>query len=218
VDTEPQTEEQHEEVAVMDPVENTDVPEESVESNDSEGDESRTVPLRAVQKERKRRQEAEAESYRQEVELKYLREQLTQPKQQEEDESEYESASRKELRDTASKTKEDVKRDLREEIWVESHSAQSQWVDENLSNFLKQRPHLSTAISQSPNRYKEAYELMTALSPKQQQQISSKPQKREAPNAPNSVPKAAGVNQAMDIMNLSDEEFSKWRSDQRRKR
>lgn len=216
MDTEPQNE-QHEETVEHEVVQ-AEVHDDLDDYETSEASETKTVPLKAVQKERKRRQEAEAAAQRNAIELEYLKAQLSKPKVAEEDESEYESASRKELRDTASKTKDDVKRDLREEIWAESHSAQVEYVDENLATFLKQRPHLTSAIANAPNRYKEAYELMTALSPKQQARLSEKPKKRDAPHAPNSVPKSAGVNQAIDIMSLSDDEFNKWRASSRKKR
>lgn len=218
LDTEPQVEEQHEEVAVEVVDEIVDVPNGSEGYEDSEGDEQKTVPLRAVQKERRKRQEAEAESHRRAVELEFYKSQLNKTETVQEDESEYETASRKELRDTASQTGENVKRDLREEIWAETYEAKAEWVDANLANFLKQRPNLTTAINGSKNRYKEAYELMTALSPKEQARLTEKPKRKDAPNTPNSIPKAAGVNQAMNLMDMSDSDFNEWRKTQRKKR
>ncbi len=60
---------------------------------------------------------------------------------------------------------------------------------------------------------------MEALSPKEQQNIR-KPAvpKKEAPNAPTGVPKSASLNQAVDVMNMSDSEFSAWRVSQKKRR
>ena len=86
--------------------------------------------------------------------------------------------------------------------------------------FLKQRPHLAAAIDLAPNRYEEAFELMDKLSPKQKQTLREAPPKpkKEAPNAPGSVPKAAALNEAVDYMKMSDAEFNAWRQEKRRSR
>ncbi len=84
---------------------------------------------------------------------------------------------------------------------------------------MKQRPNLASAIDQATNRYEEAYTLMEALTPKQQQQLKQSTQpKKEAPNAPGGVPKAAAMNEAVDIMSMSDAEFSTWRQSKKKRR
>lgn len=188
---------------------------------ETEEQEIKTVPLRAVQKERKKRQEAEALAQRAQIENEYLRSQFNKNKlAEEEDESIYESATRKEMKDTVSQTREEVLRDVREEAWSENNPEKADYVNENLANFLKQRPNLVSAVQNSKNRYKEAYELMSALSPKQQQQMTSpaKQKRIQSPGSPNSVPKSAGVDQVVNLMAMSDSEYNEWRKGQRKRK
>ena len=220
MDTEPQEQEHVEVQETHEADESYDDSSYEQESDESPEVEEKQVPLRAVQKERKKRQEAEALSRQREFEINFMKEQMQKnAAPQEEDESKYESATKAEVRDANSQTRFETKREFREEMWEESFPERKEYVDENLLNFLKQRPHLKTAIEQSPNRYKEAYELMKALSPKQQERMSEQPKKR-APSigSPNSVPKSAGVNQAVDIMSLADKEFLEWRKGQSKRR
>jgi len=59
---------------------------------------------------------------------------------------------------------------------------------------------------------------MQALTPKQKIALN-KPAavKKDTPGSPASIPKAAGMNQAVDVMNMSDSEFATWRTSKRRK-
>jgi hypothetical protein len=129
--------------------------------------------------------------------------------------SKYETATREDL----SKTQAEAVRTVEERLWIRQNPDKFHEVNENLQEFLKQRPNLASAIGSSPNRWEEAYTLMTALSPKQQQQFKKPvPVKKEAPNSPASVPKAASMNEAVDVMNMSDQEFSAWRQAQKKRR
>ena len=177
------------------------------------------VPVSAVQKERRKRQDAEAAAQRAQIELQYYKEQISRkaPEPEEEDTSQYESATRAELKQSAAKIKEETLRDLEERIWIKSNAEKSRYVDENLAQFLKQRPNLATAISSASNRYEEAYMLMEALTPKQQAALKPQSAKREAPGSPVGVPKAAGVNQAVDLMAMSDSEYTAWRASKKRR-
>jgi len=191
-----------------------DVPDEIEQNDDIESTQAaRTqVPLSALQKERKKRQELE-------LELQWERQRGQQhaapAPAPEEDRSKYESATREDV----SRSQEEAVRIVEERLWIKSNPEKHAYVDENLQNFLKQRPNLTTAIMSSTNRYEEAYLLMNALTPKQQQQMRAPPsQKRDAPNAPTGVPKAAALNQAVDVMSMSDSEFTAWRQAQKRRR
>jgi len=164
------------------------------------------VPLYELQKERKKRQEME-------YEIQRLRE-IQAQKAVEEDETQYESVTRKDL----GQSKQEIMREVEENIWRKSNPERFSYVDENLKEFLNKRPNLATAIMQSENRYEEAWELMNALSPKQKQQLRAAPAKKETPGSPSAVPKAAGINQTMDVMEMSDSEFRSWRSAQKRAR
>jgi hypothetical protein len=186
-------------------------PEESAEVEQKEAFEPKHVPLSALQKERKKRQELEQE-------LQWERQramQMAKPEPVEEDSSRYESATREDL----SKAQMEAVRIVEEKLWIKQNPEKYEKVNEYLPDFLKQRPNLASAIGAASNRYEEAFTLMEALTPKQQSQLKAAPQKRPAaPNAPNSVPKAAALNEAVDVMGMSDAEFTKWRQSQKRRR
>ena len=174
--------------------------------------EQKQVPLSALQKERKKRQEIE-------LELKWERDrqQRTAVPQQpaEEDDSMYESATRKDL----NKAQQDVIKEVEERLWMRQNPEKLEKINEYLPEFLKQRPNLASAINSAPNRYEEAYTLMEALTPRQQTQLKQQAApKKEAPGSPNGMPKAAALNQTADVMTMSDSEFSAWRNSQKRRR
>lgn len=176
------------------------------------GHEKTMVPLSALQKLREKKKELE-------LELQWERQRNAQaqaaPKPVEEDNSRYESATREDL----SRSQEEAVRIIEEKLWIKQNPEKFEKVQEYLPQFLKQRPNLASAINLASNRYEEAYELMDKLTPKQQQQLA-KPQtpKKEAPNAPGGVPKAAALNEAVDVMGMSDSEFAAWRSSKKRRR
>lgn len=203
---------QEDAIAIMDQPEADTESEMHEEQNIAQ--ESKTqVPLSALQKERKKRQELE-------LELQWERQRAERDRQAvqkpvEEDNSRFESATREDL----DKKQLETVRMLEERLWIRSNPEKYEKINEFLPQFLKQRPNLASAIDSAPNRYEEAYTLMEALTPKQQQQIkSAAAPKKEAPNAPTGIPKAAAMNQAIDVMSMSDSEFHQWRQSQKRRR
>lgn len=170
--------------------------------------EGKMVPLSALQKLREKKKELE-------LELQWERQINARQKQPDpvEDETRYESATKEDL----SRSQEESLRILEERLWIKQNPEKYEKVNEYLPNFLKQRPNLAHAINHASNRYEEAYTLMEALTPKQQAQMKAAP-KKEAPNAPTSVPKAAALNAAVDVMGMSDKEFAEWRQSQKRRR
>ncbi len=105
-----------------------------------------------------------------------------------------------------------------ENYWISQNKEKFEYVNEYLPTFLKQRPNLTSAISQAENRYEEAYNLMTALTPKQQADVKKAAlPKRDAPNNPAGVPKSTVMQQHEDVMNMSDSEFAQWRAKARRR-
>jgi hypothetical protein len=184
------------------------------EGNEQEDKPEKTmIPLSVLQKLREKKRELE-------LELQWERQrnaQQVQPqKPVEEDNSRYESATREDL----SRAQEESIRLIEEKMWVRQNPEKYEMINEQLPTFLKQRPNLALAINQSANRYEEAYTLMTALSPKQQTQLRKEaaPPKKEAPNAPSGVPKAAALNEAVDVMGMSDSEFAAWRQAKKKHR
>jgi hypothetical protein len=169
------------------------------------------VPVSVAQKLREKNKELE-------MELQWEKQrnaQAAQAKPPEEDNSRYESATREDL----SRSQEEAIRVIEERMWIKQNPEKYEKVNEYLPQFLKQRPNLASAINLSSNRYEEAYTLMEALTPKQQQQMKTGANpKKEAPNAPGGVPKAAAMSQTVDVMNMNDAEFAEWRQSKRRAR
>lgn len=206
-ETEPVQNEAVEEEVVDQPVE-TQV-EHAAESVVQEQEKEERVPLSALQKERRKRQEIEQE-------LRWMkdREQQKAAPPPEPDESLYEAATKEDL----GKAEQKIVRSVEEKIWIRQNQEKAQEVNEKLAEFLKQRPNLARAIEEAPNRYEEAWTLMDALSPKQKALLKAAPIKKDAPGNPAAVPKAAALNQAVDVMNMSDSEFNAWRQSQRKRR
>ena len=222
VDTEPHAVEQIVEEAVNE-IESNEVEtvsdENQVESNE-EVHEVKQVPLSVVQKERKKRQEAEAREQRAAIELQYLKEQQQRqtPAVPEDDEDEYESISKREHSNSLNKTRDEIMRDVEERMWIKANPEKAEFINGNLANFLKKKPNLTSAISDASNRYEEAYLLLNALTPKQQAQLKPAVKKTPAPGSPTSVPKGAALNQAVDVMSMSDSEYREWRNSKKVRR
>jgi hypothetical protein len=182
-----------------------------VEKEDSAPEiEERKVPLSALQKERRKRQEIE-------MELKVYKEQIK-PSSQEPvaDDSQYEAVTKADL----GKNQAQIIRAVEERNWIRDNPEKAEFINEKLSDFLKQRPNLAAAIEGVTNRYEEAWELMDKLTPKQKASLkASKPVLgKDAPGSPAAIPKAAAINQAVDVMSMTDDEFAKWRQSQRKRR
>ena len=183
-----------------------EVAEEKVEAQDK----PTMVPLSALQKQRGKNRELE-------LELQWEKQRNAQKPQEApaEDESIYETATRGDI----GRSQEETVRIVEEKLWIRANPEKYERVNEYLPKFLKQRPNLASAISLASNRYEEAYLLMDALTPKEQKQLKKETQvKREAPNAPGLVPKAASMNETVDVMSMSDSEFKEWRSSKKRAR
>ena len=177
-----------------------------------------TVPLSALQKERKKRQDAEQENRMfREHQLKQMQQAEKPP---EDDDSQYEPVTKADL--AKEKKAQEAQyahmlRDVEERNWSKQNPDRAEFVNEKLTEFLKKRPNLTRAIEDSSNRYEEAWELMQALTPKQRTELNKAAPKKEAPGSPTAVPKAASMNQSLDIMSMSDKEFGEWRKSQRKK-
>lgn len=192
--------------APFEAVENQEVPPEPVEQQ---------VPLSALQKERKKRQEAEqrAKLY-EDIQAQQLRErQQANPTPEPEDQ--YEAVTKADL----GKSQRELMRQVDERSWLRENPEKAAEVNEKLTEFLKQRPNLVPAIEAAQNRYEEAWMLMNALTPKQKAALKPAPTaKKDSPGSPAAVSKAAGMNQSIDCMSMTDSEFNAWRQQQRKRR
>ena len=168
------------------------------------------IPLSVAQKLRQQKRELE-------LELQWERQKAAQaanPAPIEDDNSRYESATREDLKTS----QEEAVRLIEEKLWIRQNPEKYERVNQELEQLLKLRPNLGVAIKMSSNRYEEAYTLIEALSPKQQIKKTTAAPKKEAPNAPGNIPKGAALNDALDVMNMSDTEFQAWRQSKRTRR
>lgn len=165
------------------------------------------IPLSVAQKLREQKRELELELQWEKQRNAQIQQQAQKPV--EEDNSRYESATREEV----ARSQNETIRAVEERLWIKANPEKFEYINEHLPKFLKQRPNLTTAIELAPNRYEEAFELMDKLTPKQKQQLVKPTQsvKKDAPNSPSAVPKAAALNEAIDVMSMSDSEFMKWK-------
>jgi len=193
----------------------------NVESDNDSGEkpEKTMIPLAVAQKLREKKRELELELQWEKQERMRLQQQSSAPaKPKEDDNSRYESATREDL----SNSQQEIVRIVEEKSWIKNNPEKYEMVNQYLPQFLKQRPNLASAIQQASNRYEEAYTLMDALSPKQQKQltkaVATPTNKKEAPNAPGGVPKAAALNQAVDVMQMNDSEYQAWRNEKKKRR
>ncbi|HJZ04594.1 MAG TPA: hypothetical protein VJ327_01875 [Patescibacteria group bacterium] len=206
-DTEPQE--------VMDEVQESP---EIEQSADAPVEQEKMVPLSALQKERAKRHSEREARQRAEVENQYLKEQRIKPEPKEEDESQYEAPTKAEVKNDISRSEAAIVRKVQESLWISQNPEKSQYIEDNLETFLKQRPNLRNAIGEAQNRYEEAYLLMNALTPKQRQELKPKVEKKPVAGSPGGIPKAAALNDAVDVMSMSDDEYRTWRTDRKKRR
>ena len=190
---------------------------EGMDVNEATSEPEKLVPLSALQKERKKRQDAEQQNEWHMQQQQMMMQQQT-PRAEEVDESIYENATKADVKQSKQEAIKATVREVSEQLWMEQNPEKKAMIDEHLSKFLKQRPNLALAIDKASNRYKEAYELMDALTVREKRQMEKPVKKSPAPNSPSSVPKSAVMSGAVDVMNMSDSDFLVWRKAQSKKR
>lgn len=163
------------------------------------------VPLKALQKERQKRQEIE-------YEYKYYKEQQDKARQpQEPDESQYDPVTKADLNKQLADRELEIVRKVQESDWRRNNPDKATLIDQGkLDEFLKQYPNQKFAIANSTNRYAEAWDIMQRYEPKQKAVTKAAPVEKQAPGSPSGVPKAAGINQAVNMMHMSDTEYEAW--------
>lgn len=121
----------------------------------------RMVPLEALEAERKRRQEAELQIR--------LKEELEKKAKEIEPEDGDELVNRNELRQFHQKlTREELavlKREIAEETFKDTQPDAIKAINTHLKEILEKRPWLAESISNAPNRYARAYEIVTDYVP-----------------------------------------------------
>lgn len=176
-------------------------------------EEVKHVPLRVLQKERRKRQELEAR-------LAVIEEQQRNMQNATSDEEdEYETLTKKEYKDREKellRRLEEKQRLKEENSWITRNPDKAEVIDEKLEEFLKNRPNFVSVVQNASNRYEQAWELLEKFTP-QKNVTKAKPVKN-IPKAVNKVSKISAMNTNVDLMSMTDDEYFAWRRAQQKRR
>lgn len=167
----------------------------------------RTVPLEALEAERRKRQDLEAQN-RALQDFMVKSKAPVQP-EEDEDDDEDEFITKAEMKKKLEKVGFAQKRELLEEAYCDSKPEAVVLINEHLENIIKRKPWLAQTIESAPNRYARAHEIVLDYMPKVEEKVApaskfSKPQadaKRIVENSlkpgnPTSIAKGTNNNNA----------------------
>lgn len=200
-----------EEEVVADAVGTQNAPETTTQDLDSE--QPRQVPLKALEAERRKRQDLEAQN---KILQDMIRDKEAQKAPPEPPEDLEEFATRGEVRRYLEQQKHIQKREVLEEAYKEMNPAAIDQINANLEEILKKKPWLAQSIEAAPNRYARAYEIVQDYTPKPVDNIANNA-KRIAQNAvkpgnPASIAKPAQSSKADYLRSIAGkQEFREYR-------
>jgi hypothetical protein len=192
---------------------------ELTESNPQEGgaeqaEAERTVPLTALEAERKKRQEAEykvqlAEQYHQQ----YIQQSQSTQKSQDDDEDDYTKQIKQSIRN-------EVNQELQqkmEQMYVAQNPQVVERINKELEPILKKRPRLAELIKTSENRYAAAMEIIEDYSPKLQPTETERKLEENAkkPGSPQGLGKGSKMTQQEMVRSMSSDDFHRYRRQMR---
>lgn len=172
-------------------VENAEVQEQAQPEEKQE----RQVPLAALEAERRKRQEAEAEKRVYEQHLTQLSQQQQTP--QEDDSDDW--VTKKEYRQNVAQEMSQFKKETLEEAFVQANPQAYKEVNDYLPELIKQKPWVKDVVENAPNRWQRAHELVNDLYHKPEPIKKSQDAKRivenaQKPGSPTNVGKSATLN------------------------
>lgn len=155
------------------------------EEHESQAEEvSRQVPLSALEAERAKRQETEAElrMYKQ-----YMAKGTANDDEEEEDPDDVITVS------NFKKGQQSFKREVLEQAFCDANPSAVQYVNENLPALINQKPWVKDVVESAPNRWARAHELLRDFSPKQanEKQLKRIEENAKKPASPAAVGKSA---------------------------
>jgi len=119
-------------------------------------EEERKIPLAALESERRKRQEAEAQ-------IRVYEQYLNQPKEKPEEDDADDWITKKEYRQNVQKNINEAKREILEEAFVQSNPDAYKKINDYLPELVKQKPWVKEVIENSGNRWQRAWELLNDL-------------------------------------------------------
>lgn len=173
--------------------------------------EEKQVPLKALQAERRKRQDAEYQT-------QWMQEQLktAQGAQQKPADDGDELLTKSDYTRMTGIQLAELKRQTLEETFLQDHPDIVDAVETDLPEILKKKPWLAHAISNSQNRYKTAHEILQDYKPKGENVRKRIQENSEKPGSPTSVGKGGEI--VRDLSKMSRAEFSVYRKELRAKR
>lgn len=129
----------------------------------------RTVPLEALEAERRKRQDLEAQN-------RALQELMAKSKASEaveEDDDEDEFITKAEMKKRLEKVTFSQKREMLEEAFCDSKPEAVELINAHLEQIIKRKPWLAQTIDSAPNRYARAYEIVQDYMPRDQKLTSA---------------------------------------------
>lgn len=158
--TEEKLEEQPEIVQELDLVEEVETEVEQVVQTDT-----RTVPLKALEAERRKRQELEAQNRAlQEFMVKSKAQEM--PEDTSDDDDEF--ITKAEMKKRLDKASFSQKREVLEEAYCDAKPDAIELINQHLEGIIKRKPWLAQTIDTAPNRYARAYEIVQDYMPREE--------------------------------------------------
>jgi hypothetical protein len=153
---------------LSDPIADSEQPEiEAVET----APEPRTVPLEALEAERRKRQDVEAQNRA--LQEFMLKSKAPEPQDSHEDDED-DFITKAEMKKRLQTTSFAQKREFLEEAFCDSKPDAVALIEANLPEIIKRKPWLAQTIESAPNRYARAYEIVNDYMPREQIAPASK--------------------------------------------
>lgn len=129
----------------------------------------RTVPLEALEAERRKRQELEA--HNRALQELMMKSKAQEPQDDSEDEDEF--ITKAEMKRRLDKVTFAQKRELLEEAYCDSKPEAVELINTHLEAIIKRKPWLAQTIESAPNRYARAYEIVQDYMPREEKTASA---------------------------------------------
>lgn len=181
---------------------------------ETEQQETRTVPLKAYEEERRKRQEAEYQA----TWVQQQWQAMQQKPQADDTVDDYEDDEEKQLE---RKLEQKIERRLQkqtEEAYLASRPEAAEIIKQKLPGILQKHKYLSAAIDNASNRYQAAMDIIERYAPqedvsKQTQKVDEKLEKNQSmPGNPNGVPKTGSMSGLDRVKEMDRREFSLYRA------
>jgi hypothetical protein len=183
------------------------------QAQEAQTQEEKQVPLKALQAERRKRQEAEYQA-------KWMQEQLqsaqSNPKANNAEDDGDELLTKSDFTKMSQSQLVEFKRQTLEESFISQHPDAMDTIETELPEILKKKPWLAHAINNSPNRYQTAYEVIKDYRPKTENVRQRIAENAEKPGSPAGVGKGGSISK--DYSKMSNSEFREYRQSLRNKR